>query len=150
MLKLALLGLWVGVCATEAADQFALQIASPVAGQGANLKSSAFVFRSTGCPDAGKVLVTAKAEGKVQGQRRTLTLKTTPAAAPGTFGVFREWPQEGVWIVNVAAKCGTESAGTLVVLAERGGPNREASKFFSHAPTDSEVEAVLNSAVAGK
>jgi len=135
---LALLG-W-----TAAAEPFSLQIASAVAGQSANVKSAAFVFRSQGCAEPEKMDVIAKAEGRVNGERRTVPLQLRPAASAGAFAVIRQWPPEGVWVINLAAKCGSSTAGALVVPGE-GGPNRGASKFMAQAATEKEIEAALRS-----
>lgn len=124
------------------AETFSLQIAGAVAGQGPHLKGASFVFRSLGCPDAGKVEVTAKAEGRVDRQRRTMPLKTVPSPAPGAFAIFREWPAGGTWVVSLAAKCGTLTAGALVVPGANG-PDRDRSKFLARAATESEIEAAL-------
>ncbi len=132
---------------------FALQIASPVAGQGATLKSASFVFRSSGCADLSKFEVTAKAEGLVNGERRTLPLETFAAPAPGVFAVFKKWPPEGIWIVSLSATCGTTaSAGALVAVAgdRSPGPDRKNSKFFPHPPTEAEIASALKAAASKK
>lgn len=121
---------------------FSLQIASSIAGQGPHLKSSSFVFRSLGCPDPSKVEVTAKAEGRVRAERRTIPLKLVPSPAPGAFAIFRDWPAEGVWVISLAAKCGDRSAGALVAPGV-SGPDRERSKFLSRAPSEADIEAAL-------
>lgn len=135
-------------------ENFALQIASPVAGQGAMLKSASFVFRSTGCAELSKVEITAKAEGLVGGERRTLPLETFAAPAPGVFAVFKKWPAEGTWIVALSGVCGSDRsvAGALVAIAggRAAGPDRKNSKFFSHAPTEVEIVAALKVAESAK
>ncbi|MBI2686368.1 MAG: hypothetical protein HYX27_08635 [Acidobacteria bacterium] len=140
MSKFALLVFVISVAARG--ETFSLQIASAVASQSFRLKSSAFVFRSVGCADPAKMDVVAKAEGRVNGQRRTVPLKTVNAQVPGVFGVYREWPSDGVWIVNLAAKCADASAGALVAVGEHG-PNREASKFLPRVASEAEIDAAL-------
>lgn len=140
MSKLGLFGIAIGL--TVYGEPFSLQIASAVAGQTFHLKRAAFVFRSHGCADPAKVEVTGKAEGRVNGQRRTLPLRIAAASTPGVFGVNREWPAEGVWVISLAAKCAAASAGALVVPGE-GGPNREASKLLPQAATEGEIDAAL-------
>jgi hypothetical protein len=132
-------------------ENFALQIASPVAGQGAMLKSASFVFRSTGCTEMRNFQVTAKAEGMVDGERKTLPLETFAAPAPGVFAVFKKWPAEGTWIVALSATCGpTLTAGALVAIAPgRGaGPDRKNSKFLPNAPAEAEIVAALKAVSA--
>ena len=140
MLKFGLLSL--AICFAVHGEAFSLQIAGAVAGQTAHLKRAAFVCRSHGCADPANVEVTGKAEGRVNGQRRTLPLRIAAASTPGVFAVNREWPVDGVWIINLAAKCAAASAGALVVPGERG-PNREASKFLPQAATEADIDAAL-------
>ena len=127
---------------------FSIQIASAVAGQTFHLKRAAFVFRSQGCADPGKMEVNGKAEGRVNGQRRTVPLRIAAASTAGVFAVNREWPPEGVWVISLAAKCASATAGALVAAGENG-PNREASRFLKQAATEAEIEAVLR-AMGGK
>jgi len=138
--KIALFILSLGL--TVRGEPFSLQIASAVAGQTFHVKSAAFVFRSQGCADPAKMEVTGKAEGRVNKSRRTVPLRIVPAPTPGVFAVNREWPAEGVWIINLAAKCASSMAGALVVPGERG-PNREASKFLAQAATEAEIDKAL-------
>lgn len=130
------------ICLTAHGEAFSIQIASAVAGQTFHVKSAAFVFRSQGCVDPAKMEVTGRAEGRVNGQRRTMPLRIVAAQTPGVFAVNREWPSDGVWVISLAAKCAAASAGALVVPGERG-PNREASKFFPRAATEAEIDAAL-------
>lgn len=140
MSKFALFIFAIGL--TASGEAFSLQIASAVAGQTFHVKSAAFVFRSQGCADPAKMEVTGKAEGRVNGQRRTMPLRIVSAPTPGVFAVNREWPAEGVWIINLAAKCAGATAGALVVPGERG-PVREASKFFAQSPAEVQIEKTL-------
>lgn len=128
-----------------AAEDFAIQIANPVAAQSYQMKRSAFIFRTTGCAAAAKPEVTAMAEGRVLGNRRSLPLKVVPASTPGVYGVFREWPEEGVWIVNLAARCAAVTAGALVATDGKTFI-RESSTFLAHRATEAEIEAALKNA----
>jgi hypothetical protein len=127
------------------AEEFAIQIANPVAAQSYQMKRSAFVFRTSGCVAPAKPEVTAVAEGRVLGNRRSLPLKVVPASTPGVYGVFREWPEEGVWIVNLTARCSSATAGVLVATDGKTFI-REASVFLSHKATEPEIEAALKNA----
>jgi hypothetical protein len=124
------------------AEDFAIQIASPVAAQNYQMKRSTFVFRTTGCAAAVPPEVMATAEGRVTGQRRSLPLKVVVAPATGVYGVFREWPEEGVWIVNVTARCASTIAGALVATDGKSFI-RESSVFLTHKATEAEIEAAL-------
>lgn len=126
-----------------AAQDFSIQIASPVAAQSHQMKRSAFVFRTVGCADA-KPEVSATAEGRVEGQRRSVPLKVVPAPTANVFAISREWPNQGVWIVNIKARCASRAAGALVATDAKGIV-RESSTILDHTATEAEIEASLNS-----
>ena len=127
------------------AGEFTIQIANSVAAQSYQMKKSAFVFRTDGCVAPDKPEVAAKAEGQVGGTRRSLSLKVTAAPTPGVYGVFREWPEEGVWIVNLTARCGQATAGALVATDGKVFI-RESSTMLRHAATEPEIQASLKNA----
>jgi hypothetical protein len=139
---IAILALFYLQAGLLAAEGFSIQIASPVAAQTYRMKSSAFVFRALGCEAPAKPEVTATAEGMVLGQRRSVPLKVQEAQTPGVFGIFRQWPDEGVWIVNLAGRCGPKS--TSVLVATNGtGFIRESSIFLPRPATESDIEGAL-------
>ena len=82
------------VCSTAVAEEFSIQVAGPVAAQTYQMKSSAFVFRALGCEAPAKLEVTATAEGLVQGQRRSMPLRVSPAQTAGVFGSFASGPMK--------------------------------------------------------
>ena len=124
------------------AEDFSIQVASPVAAQSYRMKSSAFVFRTLGCEAPAKPEVAATAEGLVLGQRRSVALKVQEAQTPGVFGIFRQWPDEGVWIVNLSGRCGPKSA-TVLVATDGTSLIRESSVFLPRPATESDIEAAL-------
>jgi hypothetical protein len=124
------------------AENLRIQIASPVAAQMYQMKRSAFVFRTSGCPSEAKPEFSATAEGKVDGQRRSVALKVATASAPNVFGIFREWPAQGVWVVNLKARCASDRAGALVAT-DAAGLVRESSSILDHHATEAEIEAAL-------
>jgi hypothetical protein len=134
--------LLVFLSGAASAEEFAIQIASPVAAQSYNMKRSAFVFRTLGCAAPEIPEVSAKAEGRVNAQRKTLPLKVSAAQTPGVFGIFREWPEEGVWIVNIKGRCGSKSAGALVATDPKGFV-RESSTLLSRPAAEADIEASL-------
>lgn len=135
----------VGLCSITGAqaENLTIQFASPVAAQSYQMKRSAFVFRTVGCPADAKAEVTATAEGKVDGQRRSMPLKIAAASAPNVFGIFQEWPHSGVWVVHIRAHCASKTAGALVATNEYGLV-RQSSRALDHAATEAEIEAALN------
>jgi hypothetical protein len=121
---------------------FSFVVGNPVASQDFHFKTAAFVFRTEGCTSPATPQISASAEGIIAGQRRSITLKVISGTKPGVYAVTQRWPTEGQWVVNLKGTCANARAGALVAV----GPNgfiRESTKFFSHAPTDSEIETSL-------
>jgi len=124
------------------AEEFSLMIGPPVAAQNYSAKSAAFVFRTKGCADPDKIEVNGTAEGLYNGVRKTVRLQRIGAVQPGVYSIFREWTGEGVWVVNLAARCTGAVAGALVPI----GPNgfiRDSSKFFPRTASEAEIDASL-------
>ena len=129
------------VTGASAAD-FAIGIASSVAGRSLQAKSAVMVARPDGCADPANARIEGKAEGLVNGARRSITLKLVPLDTPGVVAVNKEWPAEGVWVVKLTGTCQDKRAGVVVPFGPKGFL-RESSKFFSRAANDAEVEASL-------
>jgi hypothetical protein len=125
------------------AQTFSFEIGSPVASQDFRFKTAAFVFRTAGCAESEKHEVDAKAEGIVEGARRSMPLKVVPSSKPGVYGVQKQW-DTGRWVVILSGSCGNARAGAIVPVGPSGFV-RDASKFFTHPPTAAEIEAALQS-----
>jgi hypothetical protein len=127
------------------AEEFSFMIGSPVAAQSFHAKSAVFVFRAKGCGEPATLRVSGTAEGLVNGARRSVRLtRLTAMSTPGVYAVDREWPVEGLWLINLTGHCSPASAGALVPVGPKGFL-RESSKFFPRAATDAEIEALLKS-----
>lgn len=130
---------------------FALAIGNPVAvalPNGVVKKDIGMAVRAEGCAEPAKVQITGTAEGIVDGARRSLPLRVVAGATPGAFAVSRDWPQQGVWVVNLTGHCGSSTASAVVPM----GPNgfvRESSQFFSRAATAAEVDLALKTLAGG-
>ena len=96
------------------AEGFTFVIGSPVASQQFQFKAATFVFRTEGC-DTGTPQISATAEGVVKGERKSVELKVVPAAKPGIYAVFQNWPPEGQWLVNLK---GTEVAFSNLLITQ--------------------------------
>lgn len=131
-----------------AAQDFAFQVASPVASQDFHFKTATFVFRTVGCSGPNVPKVSATAEGVNKDQRQSIALKVVEGSKPGVYAVFQTWPRDGEWLVDIAGSCGNESAGALIPVGPNGF-NRQSAKFFSHAPNKSEIEASLKELAQG-
>ncbi len=124
------------------AQGFAFQVASPVASQDFHFKAATFVFRTVGCSGSEAPKISATAEGIDNNQHHSLALKVVAGSKPDVYAVFQTWPRDGQWLVDLAGTCGNESAGALIPIGPNGF-NRESAKFFSHAPSKSEIEVSL-------
>src|SRR5438094_2214457 len=138
-------------CAAAAlafAEGFSLTIGSPVAAGDFQVKGAAFVFRTEGCADPAKAQLTASGEGLVKGVRRSLALKVVPTSKPGVYAIYRGWPAEGDWVVNLKGVCAHASAGAVVPMGPKGFI-RESAKFYPRPATDAEIETSLKALAQG-
>src|SRR5437762_5704461 len=124
------------------AQQFRLTVASSIAGNAGEFKSSLFVFRTEGCADPAALRVTAQGEGLVSGVRRTVVIQPAPLAQRGAYAVGSQWLTPGTWVVNLTATCREMTAGALVPIGPQGFL-RDPSKFFPRPATAIEVEEAL-------
>jgi hypothetical protein len=140
---------------------FTLAIGSPVAGSlpgapttsdGAPVQvrkvNASFAVRTEGCADPATALISATAEGLVNGARQSAALRLLPGTGPGVYLVSRDWPTQGVWVVRLIGTCANAKAGALVPIGP-GGFIRESSKFFPRFATEAEIEASLKSLAGG-
>jgi hypothetical protein len=61
----------------------------------------------------------------------------------------QDWPNNGVWILNLAGTCADKTAGAIVSLGAKSSYRRESVKLLTHAPTSAEIEASLKALNAG-
>ena len=143
--------LFMIACACAAilfAEGFSFNLGNPVAAQDFRIKGAAFVFRTQGCAEPAKPQISATAEGLVKGARQSLDLKLMPTAQPGVYAVYRTWPAEGEWVVNLKGTCGGADAGAVVPIGPKGFL-RETSKFYSRPATGAEIDLALKTLSQG-
>lgn len=142
--------LTTGAAPPAVAQDFALQVGPPVAGNAQPAKSSLLVVRPGGCADPASAQISATAEGIVNGARRSVPLKLSALPTPGVHAVPKDWANGGVWIVNLVGRCAGKTAGAIVSVV---GPNaeyrREAVKHLPQPATASEIDASLRALTAG-
>jgi hypothetical protein len=130
---------------------FSLAMGNPVAvarPNGVVKKDIGLAVRGENCATLATAQITATAEGIVDGARRSIPLRVVAGETAGTFAVSHDWPQKGVWVVNLTGHCGNAIASALVPI----GPNgflRESSKFFPRTATAAEVELALKTLMGG-
>jgi hypothetical protein len=145
-IQLALAACLTLTCSQAAlAEEFSLEIGSPVAAGNFRAKMAVLAIRSKGCAKPAKVELAGTAEGLVDGARQTVPLaRLTEMPTPGVYAVPHEWPREGVWVVNLTGRCGEAAAGALVPIGPKG-LLRESSKFFARPAAKEEIEAAVQS-----
>jgi hypothetical protein len=126
------------------AADFTIEIGPPVASREYVSKTADFVFRTEGCFDPAKVQVSAAAEGRINGERRSVALMPRALTTPGVYAVFHTWGPDGNWVIRLKATCGDTTAGALVPMNAHGFI-RESAKFFPRAATDAETDTALKS-----
>lgn len=139
------------------AQQFGLQVGPPAAaipqvGTASTpkkpSKDSVFVVRSIGCVDPAGARLVSRAEGLVNGVRRSVPLQLLPMPSPGVHGVPRAWPEGGTWIVTLAGACDGKTAGAIVSMGTRTVYDRNAVTRLAHGPTGAEIDGALNALTA--
>jgi hypothetical protein len=128
------------------AGALVVEIGNPVANPEALSKGAVLVARTTACHSPEKTVLTATAEGVMDGQRRSMPLKLIPLSTPGVFAIGQQWPSAGTWAVKIVAKnpeYQNYATGALVRFA--GNSVEWASvKHYFHEPTREEVTAMLD------
>jgi hypothetical protein len=113
-------------------------------------KNAIVVAHTTACHSPADTVITATAEGIVNGQRVSMPLHVIKLKEPGYFAVAKEWKGAGAWVVKMIATNPEYKnyATSIVVPADGGDASRARAKVFYHAPTAAEVDAVLNQGTA--
>jgi len=104
--------------------------------------NAVLTVKAVGCHDPAKAAVTATAFGLVNGERRTIPLKITALSEPGTFAIAEQWPREGRWVIQLAARTDDVVTTTLLKAGPAGvdfGQGKAEMRVF----TPDEVDAML-------
>jgi hypothetical protein len=85
------------------AGGFGLSVELPSAPSSAEARQAALLVRPEGCYAPGAV-VSARAEGLVNGHRRSLPLRVTKVSTDSRgvslYAIQRQWPSAGVWVLT--------------------------------------------------
>lgn len=131
------------------AQDFALQVGPPVAGNSQQTKKATLVVRPGGCADPAQARITGTAEGLVNGVRQSKPLTLEALSTPGVHAVSGGWAKDGVWIVNLVGTCGSKTAGAIITLGPKDTYRREGVKLLTHRPTPEEIDASLKALTTG-
>ncbi len=83
---------------------FYLELGSPSASSDLKAKGAVVLARFTGCHEPEKAVLTATAEGVVQGKRQTVVLQPVALSTPGLYAISRTWPAEGKWVLRLEGR----------------------------------------------
>lgn len=98
--------------------------------------------------------VSGAAEGIVNGERRTITLRFDATSRAGVYALRKQWPSEGVWTLVVSVTQGDHDRGgvaqALIELASSGAvasvhvpTQRHAEGTFPRRLTAREIETAV-------
>jgi hypothetical protein len=124
------------------AGGFFVELGNPSANPEAKAKNAVLLVRVSGCHDAAHAPISAVVEGTVDGKHKAIPLTLIPLSGEGMYAARREWPQTGSWVLSVVAKDG-ERVTSLVVPVDENGAVRKSAKWYSRAPTETEIASVL-------
>jgi hypothetical protein len=136
------------VAAPIFAGALTLQAEDPKANPEAVAKNAVVAVHTTACNSPEKTVITASAEGIVNGKRVTMPLTVIRLSQPGAFAVKQEWPSGGTWAVTMIATNPDYKnyATSVVVPADAGAKSWAKAKVFYHAPSAQEIDSVLKQA----
>ena len=100
--------------------------------------------------------VAGKAEGLVDGKRRSIKLDFTATSRQGVYALRKQWPSEGNWVLAIdVTQEGNSKAGALVEIGASGEvakvtvpTSRQDGWAIPRAITAAEIDAALRTRVA--
>lgn len=131
----------LAACALAAAADFGIDIGSPIAAGPTKVKGATFSVRTHGCSGDAKFTGSAKEPNGTDEELKFI------AGTPGSFAVARF--ARTAWLAVITADCMGSKASAIVPVDAQGLYQREAAKFFSHAPTAAEVDEALKKLQGG-
>ena len=126
--------------AVQAGGVRAVQFGSPDT-PAARSHQAALTFRTVGCQRVDNIVYSASAEGFVEGKRRSVPLAVIEVGQ-GMYGVKREWPNEGRWVIVVNAAVGEAHWGAVVDM-----PNLNNAAQYTRSVTADDASARLTPAL---
>lgn len=77
------------------------------------------IVRAYNCGEPTGAPIDAHADGYIDGQRKTIALKLTKTSAAGVYGLARQWPASGRWVLSFTPK--SHYPATTIVTVESTG-----------------------------
>ena len=140
-----ILALALGSAILAVAGGFWVSIQNPSTITDAVAKNAVVLVRADGCHNPAQASITATAEGRVNGVRRSIPLKLAPVSQRGTYAVMPQWPIEGAWVLHFNATYLGRDAGAIVRLVP-GKFQKQSAELFHRKITAEDVESALKSA----
>lgn len=128
------------------AGGIAIILGKPSANPEALAKHAVLVVEGYACTAHDKTVVTATAEGLVNGKRETIPLRLAALGSPSTYALTRQWPAEGKWVVSIVESnpaIGSRSTSALVRV-DGDAVDWANVKRFANLPSAQNIEAALN------
>ena len=142
----------LGTVSTALAGGFAISVDSPANATDPRLKNAALILKPVGCIVPAQARLSARAEGIVNGRRRTIPLRLDKAG-PALYGLRQQWPKEGHWLV-VASGLAAGRTTHVLIRTEPGGKvafpqtakaGRAENPNVRHVYVEGEVRGVVES-----
>jgi hypothetical protein len=109
-----------------------------------NVKDALFLVQPLGCAMAGGAVMSATAEGLLDGRRQSVPLALVTLPGSDVHVVHRQWPVAGQWVVRLTGRCADQAAGALVALGPSNQYSRDRVTLLAGPPTAEQVEAALS------
>ena len=107
-------------------------------------EGAALVIRAQQCGQVLTAEVKGRAEGVVDGKRRTIPLKLEVTSQEGAWAVRKQWPDAGRWVL-VFDVDNHGQATAIVELPERGGSTAPTVEMVNRVVPATEIDQRLNS-----
>jgi hypothetical protein len=101
------------------AGGFWFTVEAPAEHKDARLKDAVLIVRTYLCGVEGAARINAKAEGLVDGKRKTIALAPFEVK-PGVYGLRREWPAKGDWVIAISGSDHDLVCSKLVEMGPNG------------------------------
>jgi hypothetical protein len=135
----------LGAAMSLVAGGFVLQLGKPSANPEAQAKKAILVVRGYACAAPEKTAISATAEGVINGKRESIRLKLIPLSGESTYGLTRQWPSEGKWVITlVQANPRFNSRPSAIVKVAGDAVDWTGITRLSEPPSRQQVEAALN------
>jgi hypothetical protein len=97
------------------AGGFHLSAEAPGAESQSQFKDAVLVVRTFGCNQPDNAMISASAEGLVNGQRQSAPLRLNQISK-GVYAIVKQWPSTGSWVVTISGEYNGMKNSLLVEL----------------------------------